>query len=92
MPKHKTFFQPSVAYEKDIVEPSPSQRHRVIEEDKSDSLIDWQIEEDIYILASILLVGIILVVGLIFRKVENVLLIALFISGVIIVLFFALLG
>ena len=66
---------------------------RVIEEDSQDSLIipkKLQIEE--YIFVAILLAGIIAIIGLINRRVENAMLFALFISGIIIVLFFGLLG
>jgi hypothetical protein len=66
---------------------------RVIEEDSQDSLIvpkSLQTEE--YIFVAILFAGIIAIIGLINRRVKNALLFALFISGIIIALFFALLG
>ncbi len=70
----------------------PSQPHRVLEEDTKDPLVAWQLQREVQILVVILLVGIIVVVGLLNRRVENALLFALFLSGVIIVLVFDLLG
>lgn len=66
---------------------------RVIEEDSQDSLIiPKKLQSEEYIFVAILLVGIIAIIGLINRRVENAMLFALFISGIIIVLFFGLLG
>ncbi len=84
--KRKLTFQYLFTYEKDIIEPIPSQSHRVSEEDTQDPLISWQLETEVYILLVILVIGIIAVVGLINRQVENALLFALFVSGIIIAL------
>ncbi len=78
-------------YEKDILEPMPSQSPS-LEENREDTLIGWQLETEIQILVIILLVGIILVVGYLNRRVEKALLFALFLSGIIIVFFFTWLG
>ena len=65
---------------------------QIIEKDKEDSLLPpKRLQTEEYILIFILLAGVIAIVGLINRRVENALLFALFISGIIIALFFALL-
>lgn len=91
MTQQKSIVPSFLAYEKDILEPMPSQPPS-LEEDRKDTLIDWQLERKIQILVVILLVSIIVVVGFFNRQVENALLFALFLSGVIIAFFFALLG
>jgi hypothetical protein len=90
--KQKSTFQSPFVAQKDISEPIPAQGHRVLEEDTKDTLVDWQLEKEVQILAVILIVGIIAVIGLLNRRVENLLVFALFLSGVIIALVFALLG
>ncbi|RMF23795.1 MAG: hypothetical protein D6756_08055 [Cyanobacteria bacterium J083] len=55
---------------------------------KQDTLVVWQLEREVYILALILLVGIIFAIGLLNQRVENVLLFALFLSCIIIALVF----
>jgi hypothetical protein len=92
MAKQKLTFPPPVAYEKDIIEPMPSQHHRVLEEDSQDTLVAWQLEREVQILVVILLIAIITVIGFLNRRIENVLLFALFLSGIIIALVFFLLG
>ena len=92
MAKQKLTFHSLFAYEKDIIEPMPSQHHRVIEEDTKDTLIAWELEREVQILVVIFLIGIIVVIGWLNRRVENVILFALFLSGVIIALILALLG
>ena len=84
--ERKSTFQYLFTSEKDIIEPIPSQSHRVSEKDTQDPLISWQLETEVYILLIILVIGIIAVVGLINRQVENALLFALFVSGIIIAL------
>ena len=65
---------------------------KVIEKDNEDSLLpSTRLQTEEYMFVFILLAGIIVIVGLINRRVENALLFALFISGIIIALFFALL-
>ncbi len=91
MTKQKSTFQSLIADEQDTIEPIPSQPPS-LEEDTKDTLIDWQLEREIQVLVVILLVGIILVVGFINRRLENALLFALFLSGIVIALFLALLG
>lgn len=65
---------------------------RVIEEDRDSLIIPKKLQTEEYIFVAILLAGIIAIIGLIDRRVENAMLFALFISGIIIVLFFGLLG
>ena len=65
---------------------------RVIEEDRDSLIIPKKLQTEEYIFVAILLAGIIAIIGLINRKVGNAMLFALFISGIIIVLFFGLLG
>ena len=91
MTQQKSTVPSLFAYEKDILEPMPSQPPN-LEDDRKDTLIDWQLEREVQILVVILLVGIILVVGFLNRRVKNALLFALFLSGIIIALFFSLLG
>ncbi|MBE9045469.1 hypothetical protein IQ255_13845 [Pleurocapsales cyanobacterium LEGE 10410] len=65
---------------------------RVIKKDSQDSLLlPKRLQTEEYIFIFILLAGVLAIVGLINRRVENALLFALFISGIIIALFFALL-
>jgi K+-sensing histidine kinase KdpD len=82
----------SWAYEKNIIEVIPSQNYRVVKEDRQDPLIDWQLQREMEILVVILLVSIIMVVGILSRRVKQALLIAFFFTGIIIVLLFSLLG
>ncbi len=83
MTQQKSTVPPLFAYEKDILKPIPSQPPS-LEDDRKDTLIDWQLAREVQVLVVILLVGIILVVGFLNRQVENALLLALFLSGVII--------
>jgi uncharacterized membrane protein len=89
--KQKSTFQSLSTSEQDNIEPIPSQSPN-LKEDTKDTLIAWKLEKDIQILVVILLVAIILVVGFINRRVEKALLLALFLSGIVIAIFFALLG
>jgi hypothetical protein len=73
---------------------SPTQKYseKVIEKDSQDSLLPTKrLQTEEYIFIFILLAGVIAIIGLLNRRVENTLLFALFISGIIIALFFALL-
>jgi hypothetical protein len=90
--KQKLTFHSLFAYEKDIIEPMPSQHHRVLEEDRKDTLIGWQLQREVQILAVILLIGIIFMIRLLNKQVENSLLFALFLTGIIIALVLGLLG
>lgn len=90
MTKQKSTFQSFFADKKDIIKPMPSQSPS-FSEDTKDPLIAWKLEREVEILVVILLIGIILVIGFLNRRVENALLLALFLSGIIIALFFALL-
>jgi hypothetical protein len=89
--QQKLTFHSPFASEKDIIEPMPSQHHRVLEEDTKDTLIAWELEREVQILVVIFLIGLIVVIGWLNRRVENVILFALFLSGVIIALILALL-
>ncbi len=84
MAQQKSTFQHLFTYEKDIIQPMPSQSNRVSEKDTQDLLIAWQLETEVYILLVILVIGIIAVIRLINRQVDNALLFALFLSGIII--------
>ncbi len=75
-----------------IKRPEQQFSEKVIEQDSKDSLIAWQLQTEEYIFIALLFAGVVAIIGLINRRVENALLFALFISGIIIALFFALLG
>ena len=92
MAQKKSTFQYLFTYEKEIIEPMPSQSNRVSEKDTQDPLIAWQLETEVYILLVILVIGIIAVIRLINRQVDNALLFALFLSGIIIALVMGLFG
>lgn len=77
-------------YQKDIIEPMPSQPPS-LEDDKQDTLVAWQLQREIQILLVILIMGIIFLIGLVSPKVENAILFALFLSGIIIAVVFSLL-
>jgi hypothetical protein len=75
-----------------IDSPTPKYSQNIIEKDNEDSLLlPKRLQTEEYIFIFILLAGVIAVVGLINRRVENALLFALFVTGIIIALFFALL-
>lgn len=76
--------------QENIIKPVLSQPLAASEKDTQDPLIARQVQIEVYILAAILLVTIIFVIGLINRKVEEALLFALFLSGILIALFFSL--
>lgn len=90
----KDRVQPYFAREiKEIDSPTQKYSEKVIEKDNQDSLLlPKRLQTEEYIFIFILLAGVIAIVGLISRRVENALLFALFISGIIIALFFAMLG
>lgn len=81
----------SLADEKNIIEAIPSGDYRVVKEDRQDPLIDWQLQREVEILVVVLLVSIIMVVGILSRRVKEAVLIAFFLTGIIIVLLFSLL-
>lgn len=90
MDQQKPSFQSYFVYEKDIIEPTKTQNPRV-RDDTQDTLVAWQLQREVQILFLIVIAGIITIIGFLNRKVENVLLFALFISGIIIVLILGLL-
>lgn len=92
MAQPKLIFQSSFIAQKDTLESTPSQSSRVLEDDTENPLVDWQLEREIQILVVILLIATIFIIGLLSRRVENVLLFALFLSGVLMALVFALFG
>ncbi len=71
-----------------LIRTQPSQR--LIEQQPTDPLVNRSMETDVYILTAILLVAVLLVIGLINRKIENMLIFALFLSSILIVLILAL--
>ncbi len=91
MTKHKSStFKSVLAAEKDKIESIPSQSPS-LQKDTKDTLIDWQLEREIQILVALLIIGIIVSIGFLNRRVENALFFALFLSGIIIAIFLALL-
>lgn len=90
MATQKSTVQSFFVYQKEIVKPILSQSYTPSEKETQDTLIARQLQIEVYILAAILLVTIIFVIGLINRKVEEALLFALFLSGILIALFFSL--
>lgn len=60
------------------------------EQSPTDPLINRSMEIDLYILTAILLIAVLLVIGLINRKIENMLIFALFLSTILIILILAL--
>lgn len=93
MARQKLTF--SWADEKNIIEAIPSEDYRVVKEDPQDlqdPLIDWRLQREVEILVVVLLVSIIMVVGILSRRVKEAVLIALFFTGIIIVLLFSVVG
>ncbi len=71
-----------------LIQTQPSQS--LIEQQSTDPLVNRSMETDVYILTAILLVAVLLVIGLINRKIENMMIFALFLSAILIVLILAL--
>jgi hypothetical protein len=92
MAQPKLIFRSSFIAPKEPLNSTPSQSPRVLEDDTESPLVDWQLEREIQILVVILLIATVFVIGLLSRRVENVLLFALCLSGVLMALVFALFG